>query len=326
VTIAGAGGIDPIRLPALAPTASWAVRPPGTFAAELRPADALDAFGTIDLRGRWLTWDHPTAGRWSGVITQAHWSKGQGAVSLGARDFSFLLAKKRTAKEYDLTPAPSGSHVYRVVADASRVHALWLTELAIEALGAPVPLAARGQMVLDVLDGLARDGDAEWRVTPARVLEWRARLGVDRTADVALVEDRHIIDVDWTADLEAVTNDLLVIPSNADYQRTEAVAVEYAERIATLGTRMQDTLVVTDRISEAGLRPQAEAALRRLAYQGEVLTLILTDADGCFGWFAEGDTVTVLLPTINRRLAFRVMVRSIDVGTGRMTVTGDVVP
>lgn len=310
-TVAQLGWSRPIRLTATGIAAGWAVREPGVFSAEVVTSDLIAETGTVDLRGRWLRWDHPTLGRWSGVVTDTQPDSDSGATELAATDFRVLLDRRRTAKVYDIQSATAGGIARRLVTDASRLEPLWITEVRADETGPKIGYQARAGDVLAALGSLADAAGQEWRVDGDRVLEWRAKLGRNLRSTVQLVEGREIVSFRYPHALTPVVNDLLVVPANADYARTNSVVVRDSASIRQFGVR-SDTVVVTDAVVEGMLRPRGLARMGQLAKLGRTLALAVTDDDDVWAAFREGDTMTALLSSINTRIAARVMTRAWD--------------
>jgi hypothetical protein len=149
------------------------------------------------------------------------------------------------------------------------------------------------------------------------------RRGRDCSGQVQLVEGRHIHNARYSLALGPIVNDLLVIPSDDTYAKTESLVLEDDASIRQVGRR-QDQRLYTGLVTESTLRPLGTQDLRKLTKLGDTVTFDVVNVDGCFAWFREGDSINVLMPTINRRLTVRVMVRTYDTDTGVLSVSGDV--
>jgi hypothetical protein len=316
------GGRDPVTLVASDLAASWSVQQGGLLSAIAVTTDVLAAFGTVDLRGRWLSWRHPALGTWSGVITDVV-PTSEGVTELAAGDFRLLLDRRRTAKVYDLQAATPGGIVKRLIADATRQEPLWIDDVTADEQGIPVAYQSRADDLLAAVTDLASASGQEWRVTAERVLEWRLRLGTDQTASVELVEGRHLAEWRFPHALAPITNDLLAVPSNTDYQQTRAVVVRDEASIQAHGLRQGGT-VITEAVSEAMLRPKAAALVAQTAWAGRAFEATVLDEDDVWAAFAEGDRIRVLLPSLDASVVCRVMVRSYDARSNSLRITGDI--
>lgn len=319
------GDGDPVRLSTAGISVGWQVESQQTFSAEVATDDLIYRFGTIDLRGSWLRWTHPTLGVWGGEINDVGSDSSTQTTELAALDFSALLASRRLAKVYDVTAAPPGGLVRRVVRDAGRDAGsyTWVTAFLIEEMGDPITLELRGGKVDEALRTISTNSGHEWWVDEDRVLHWYRRRGRDCSGQVQLVEGRHVHNARYSLALGPIVNDLLVIPSDDTYAKTESLVIEDDASIRQVGRR-QDQRLYTGLVTESTLRPLGTQDLRKLTKLGDTVTFDVVNVDGCFAWFREGDTINVLMPTINRRLTVRVMVRTYDTDTGVLSVSGDV--
>lgn len=327
LTLTRPGGPSPVKLSTNGVAASWVVRPPGTLSAEVVTADLVAALGTTNLKNRyWVEWEHPTAGVWAGKVVNSEDTLETGTTEIAGRDYTELLAARVTAKVYDLPAINAGGMARKMLLDAGRSSPTWITGFELDPLIPAIPFAARAEQVLTAIDRLVAESDAEWQVTPERVLRVVKRLGRDVSARRQLVEQRQIVGGRFSHIGDPVRNELLAIPANADFARTTAVVVADGDSIRAEGLR-QDTVVFEGMTTETQLEPAAKAALKRTVTLGEALTLILHEKpeyDGtepCFGWMREGDRIGVLLPSVNWQGSARVLVRSLDTTTNLMTVT-----
>jgi hypothetical protein len=325
VEISQPGGGSAVRLSANGVDANWVVQGRSGLSVELTTGDLLIAFGTTDIRGKWITWEHPTLPAWAGEISEAAPDGASGTTEIGAQDYSALLSARRIAKVYTVRGGPAGAMVRRVLDDHGREAGgyTWVTPYIIEEAGDPITVQLRGIKVDEAIRTISERSGHEWWVDDLRRLWWLLRRGRDRTGTMQLVENRHVLNPRPTFSLPPVVNDLLGVPADATYARTRALVRDDDASIRQLGRR-QDQLTYDGYVTEASLRPLVERDLKRLTGRGRAITFDLVNVDGCFTWFEPGDSIYVLYPSINWRMRIRVMVLSYSSASGLLTVSGTV--
>jgi hypothetical protein len=199
----------------------------------------------------------------------------------------------------------------------------WITDIYAEEMGPPITLTIRGGQVDEALDTVSNQSGHEWWVDADRILWWSLHRGRDLTGSVQLHEGRHITAARYSLALDPVINDLLAVPADQQYTESEQFVIDDDSSIRRFGRR-QDQIVYAGYVTESTLRPLASADLKRLTKLGDSVRFGVANVDGCWGWFREGDSILVLLPSINRHLKVRVMVRSYDSDGGLLDVSGDV--
>lgn len=192
VVVMDRGGFNPRRLAVAEPSASWEIGGPGAFSAFARIAD-LRAVGLGgDLTGRWLEWDHPTAGRWGGVVTGRPVS--DGVAEVAADGYAALLRGRVLAEQDRGVAGAGGGLARRAVIAAGRDEPTYVTIGTIGEGGEFVSLDTGGGDVAEsILPGIAEAAGIEWRVDADRRFHASRKLGRDRSASVRLVEDRHVV-------------------------------------------------------------------------------------------------------------------------------------
>lgn len=202
VQISDRGGLRPRRLVVANVACSWELSAPGSFSAFARIADLRAAGLWGSLAGRWLTWAHPTAGAWGGVLSGR--PVADGVAELTAEGWATLLRGRVLAPGDRGSAGPAASLALRAVLAAGNTGATFVRAGAIDEGGEAVDVEFAGDACDDVLPALAATGDAEWTFDADRTFRAGRRLGRDRSQTVRLVEDRHVVSfrVDddlWTA-------------------------------------------------------------------------------------------------------------------------------
>ena len=151
--IALAGWGDQRLIPITPPTMSWRTDGPGSFQATIDSRTlhkhGLAVIGaTNPLKGRWLWWEHPTAGAWGGVITST--DVGKWHTQITAEQFAVLLRKRRTNSNYGAMSMSPGSLALMFMTSAERNgDTLMLTSWSAEECGTALNMQPRGGDLCD---------------------------------------------------------------------------------------------------------------------------------------------------------------------------------
>lgn len=319
----GDRGRVPLTLSGLA--VSWAVNEAG----ELSGVAALDDVRDIvdnpeDLRGWWVTWEHPTLAPWGGVITDVT-AGSSSAVEVAARGWLALLDKRLTRRRSMAVTAPAGAIVSRLLRDVSTSPPTGLTDVDADEWGSFVTWQDDGGEILDALRQIADASDQDYGVgEDDRVFRWRRQWGADRSGSVQLVQGYHL--ADWTPawSLDPIITE--VILSNDDTRRfasAPGIAGRDAEAYAAFGPRQQRG-TYHGRLQRSGVSAIAAKQSRKLSRLGRLIEFDVVDVDDCWGWFRRGDTITVLIADLDRALVVRCLVISWDQDTNVVRVSGEV--
>lgn len=223
--ISDRGGKNPRRLPIANPSCSWELNTAGSFSAFARIRDLRAAGLGHDLKGRWLEWEHPTAGRWGGVLSGRPVE--DGVAELAADGWAKLLSGRVLAEQDTPPPGPIGGLIRRLVIAAGRDDPTFIKLGVIDEGGPSIQIdTGGGDIGDDLLPQLAQDGGAEWYVDADRRINVARKLGRDRSATVRLVEDRHVTNFRLDDDLwSSVRGQVFVIESPAATTARAAQAV-----------------------------------------------------------------------------------------------------
>lgn len=320
LTIYDRAGNSPVSVPVGDVQCSWAVTSVGNLSAYV-PSNALFAAGLTTLLGRWVSYDTGTAGVWGGVVSDESWAPGE--VEIACEDFKVLLRKRRTERDFRTVAAQAGGIVQRLISDAATDDLLGITQVYADEDGDAVDFQYRGASVEDVIGQLVSTTNMEWDIDADRVFRFQVHLGSDKTGSVLLSEGVEVVDFSLKRSLFTVTNDLLAVAGDERHTKALAFAVEDAASIDAYG-RIQDERSYKGMLSKSTLIPQAQADLARLKNPAMTLEATLVDAGDppAFQRFRHGDTIRVDLGSANRRLAVRVMARSLDASSGTMKISG----
>jgi hypothetical protein len=320
-TIAEFGNDSPKRLPINGVVRSERIGGRGEASFEFDTA-TLRTNALLDCEGYWISHEHGDLGTWAGVIQQIRHDFGSGTTEVAAQTFEALLDARRTAKEYNVADGDAGAVAQKVIADAAKGGSMFIAGFRVQPTGL-VDISLRSEQVVDAVDELARLADAEWRVTASRYFEFAKQIGKDLSASVVLVEGKNI---DATGevirDVRPRINDLAVMSAIAEYSRRTAVVVRDDASIEEIGQR-QGTIVKDYMVKESVLRPAGKAELARLQRLGRAATFDVLNVGRVWSGFTIGDTVRLVVPSCGVDASYRVLARSWDSDSGRLTVTGE---
>ena len=308
VTISDIGGGNPQRLRTTGCDRSWAVEQPGTLSAEFATRTLTDA-GLARPKGTWITVEGNDVGTWAGVVQETQ-GRADGTTELTATDWRVLLQDTRLSRRRRPLFAPPGTLALLAIADAERNGPVWVRDRTADETGLPVQLGFDGQSLGEALTSLQSASGESYRIDPDTMAFHWGPVGVDRSGTRQLVAPRHIIDWQLPDSIAPVINDLLAQPTSERSTPRHAIQVEVPDSIAAYGRRQGQT-ALPQGTTAAALRSTAQALVTGLAALGVTLEMQIVNVDRCFGWFTEGDSIAVLLPSIDAQLTVRIMARSI---------------
>lgn len=330
VIIARAGWSDQRMIAISPPSCSWRTDGPGSFDCEIETRTLttagyeLTGLSTL-LKGRWLWWDHPTAGPWGGVITRTE--IGPWITRITAEQFNVLMRKRQTAQNVRAVGSAPGSLALYYLTSAARAgDSFLLTGWTAQEGGEAVNLEPRGaDLCDDIMPELARYG-YQWRVRAwsmdERLFEFRERVGADKRASVLLSEGRHIVDIRVTGDLWTVANSITGISSEKAWDQTYGYQQDDDASIRALERRYEETIAYSGVITRSTIAPLVKRDLRSKRYPQEIAEIAVVDEDMVWSSFREGDTVRVMSAQANADYAFDVDIRSLDARGQVMTIAG----
>lgn len=330
VIIARPGWFDQRMVEISPPSCSWRTDGPGSFSCEM-DTRALTTMGydktalVNPLKGKWLWWDHPTAGPWGGVITRTE--PGAWYTRIVAEQFAVLLRKRRTAvAEASTGIAPGSLALYYFTSAERNGDSFLLTGATAEESGAAVDLEPRGgDLCDDILPMLANYG-YQWRVRSwsmdERLFEFRTRVGTDKRASVLLSEGRHVTGFRVTGDLWTVANSIVGVSGERDWKDAAGYQLDDDGSMRTLGRRYETTLAYSGVATRSTIAPLVKRDLAEMRYPQEIAEAQVVDEDLCWLDFREGDTISVLSQHANYQGPMEVDIRALDARSNVMTIAG----
>jgi hypothetical protein len=305
VVVSEPGGVNAHRLPVAAPQASWELNGSGAFSAFIRQDDLRSAGLDIDLKGMWVEYAS-SAGAWGGVITGRPTTNN--VVEIAAEGYASLLRGHVLDSEGNFTVgATAGGLAQRAIVLAGTGNPTFITIGMIDHGGAPVSVDLSGDVGTDILPQIASAALVEWIVDANRVFTLARRLGRDRSADVRLVEDRHIA-------RHRVNDDIWSMSDAPVYSEVPGVALVSGESApaAWLGQR-----------PGIGAHNPAVPNDPRAPIHTVSIELTLVNRDDCFQTFDLGDTVRVDIGSIGLCGRFRGVTKGLDGASHALTIAGE---
>lgn len=310
LTIAPIGGLGGVIVPASRVSCSEVLSGLGSLSAWIPRADA-ERIDPEHLGAYWVTWEHPTFGRWGGEVTVD--DRGEDEVQIGCRDFGSLLYDRVIPRTWQARPAPPGALLLSLVQTLEEAWPLYLS-YDVDQDGEPVTLEANYEdLGADALDDLTLQGH-EWRVDADRVLHFARRIGRDRSATVVLLAGRHCTAPRVRTSIEGMINDLSVMGGDPGEWRGAESRVTNNASVNRYGLR-QGTMILNNirtRRSRRQQRPIAEAAIAAQGTPSKAVDLTIYDVDACWASFGVGDTIRVISERSGHDVAVRVLTRAVD--------------
>lgn len=312
------------------PSLAWRTDGPGSFDCEIETR-ALSTFGlsatAIDraLKGRWLWWEHPTAGPWGGVITRTE--VGPWFSRVTAEQFAVLLRKRKTSLHANAMSIAPGSLALMYLTSAERSgDSFMLTGWQAEESGAAVTIEPRGGDLCDDIMPMLTGYGYQWRVRSdtmgERLFQFRTRLGEDKRGRVLLSEGRHIVSTRVTGDLWTVANSITGVRGDVAFEEVTGFVADDEASMRALARRYEETIAYAGHVTRGTIAPLLKRDLARKKYPQEIAEFTLVDADLCFADVREGDTISVMSQHCNFHGPLEIDIRSLDARSNTMTIAG----
>lgn len=326
VTIARPGFFDRHILQISPPSLSWRTDGPGSFGCEVSQRQLhLAGIDAATLKGKWLYYEHPTAGNWGGVVTRVDWDRPFARIT--AEQFNVLMRKRRVPGNYRAISMSPGALALAFYTNAERNgDSFLLTGASVQATGDAIDFEPRGSDLCDDILPLLASFGYQWRVRTntmdERLFEFRNRLGIDRRASVLLSEGRQIVRFNQTGDLWSVANSVEGVPGDRPYQDARGYQLDDNASIRALGRRYEVTIPYSGVATRSTIVPFVKRDLERMRYPQEIAQADIVDAELCWLKFREGDIVTVASEAADWWGPMDVDIRTLDVRSGIMSIAG----
>lgn len=331
ITLARPGYFKKTEIATSPPEMSWRTDGPGSLSCQTDTKElarrGYPPVGRIGLKGKWLWYEHPTAGGWGGVVTGT--TVNGPITEIRAEDFAVLLRRRTVAANWRPFASSPGTIALQYLTSANRAgEQLGLTSWTAEEGADVIDFDPRaGDLCDEILPELA-DYGYQWQVLSRSQLErafvFRRRVGRDKRATV-LLTDRNInldsLSID--GDLWTVANSIEGIAADSDFVKSAGYVLENRTSVKALGRRYEAQIAYDGVATRSTIAPLVKRDLARLSYPAEIVTLDVNDTDQVWREFREGDTITVALEYAGIRCPMTVDVRSLSVENQLVTISGE---
>lgn len=301
-----------------------AINSPGTFSAII-PSD--QKITGDEWLGRWLTWEHPTGGLFSGYIEDAPSDSGQGTIEIVAVGHANILKKRRTIRRMRPASGPPGAILTTAMAKVQLDAGMTVT-LSVSERGPQVSYEFRAESVDDLMSNLISTSGQEWYSyldqNHSLHLIWRERVGRDETARVVFTEGINIAGLRNAKTINGMVNDLLAIADDEQYERAAGARIQSRGSIGQYGN-FQDTRRYVGMVSKATLGQAAKHDLTSTALPVVTPDFQVPHLDWRLAFLREGTQFRLVSAIDNAVYRARVLAYSINVDAGVTTLTCDAV-
>lgn len=341
---------------------SWELSAAGMLTCDVTLRDLKKAgLSPSGLLGKWIHYEHPTAGHWGGIVTNVN--PGDGIVGIGAESWAAAWRGMLTLK-HGYPEGYFGSAVHLQV-DALRADSgISLGGIDVTNIGGGEAVVGSeffegGQDMYDAFLPMVlshwRDMNAwkiglqtvGWNVDPVlRQFVFDATYGRDLSATVSIRDGRHSVSSEWSDDVTDVINDV-EITAEVNTTYTTSVPSQLSSGVMTQQTVTQsvlkeataraDNVASIARYGKRQLRMDHEAVFPSIAalntaalnmvngfsQNQQLVSIQSADVDLVWRNFREGDVVYAWLANNDAAGPMLVRHRALDVGRGVMTVSGE---
>jgi len=327
VTIYDPGFVAPRVLNVADLQASWAISEVGRLSATATTDDADTARGSApSILGRWLIYEHPTAGVWSGYIEDAQTDLESGAVELSCVSLVNLLQYRRTGIGFAPQMTTAGGLVLRAIEDSAQDDSVWLAEVKIDESDVVFSYEQNGDAILEVMDRFVQETGEEWLATSddagRQSLQWRVRVGSEKIV-AQFYEGLGVLGGYVESSIAQLTNDILAVAEDDSYALSTRSVVTDRPSILAYGRR-QTTRRYLGIVTESSLISAGTRNLRTSTLPTQLVTISVSHMDTRLDVVREGARVLIGLPSVNAAYRARVLGRSLEVLAGTMTLLCEV--
>ena len=325
LTIMTIGGRNPYVISASEIGPKWEVNLSATLTVDVPLSELTSQFQLSALEGMWVSWYGNALGSFAGKIERVAADVANRTAQLSCVDHSGNLGNRRVPGKTNLVIQGCAGGLADVLCKFAEMDdTLWLNRVDYEDAGVLLSIQPTGQDLLQLLRQNAQNSDQEFRVDENRNLVWRKRLGSDLTNSVQLNEGIEIASFTPSWDVSNLVNDLTVLPSQSVYTARYARRVQDDASITAIGRR-QDRYTTSRAIRPSAVRSIGQKLVTRSAALGRTIALDVVNVNDCFASFREGDTIRLVLPSINLATDARVLQRSYTLSDGVLLLTTEMI-
>lgn len=281
----------------------------------------------VEWLGTWVAWEHPTQGRFSGVVVDYHVNGDAGTVELAAYGFMWLLTKRITGRRFRPSMGPAGAIVSRLF-NETELDLGMPYNLAIDERGPQVSYEFRLDTVMGGIEEVAAASGQEWDAstdgTGTFRFEWADEVGEDVSADVTITDGIDCLLANINGTIADTVNDLAALADDDQYQDAAGARVQSLGSIVRFG-RLQSARRYVGLVNQSTLGPRAQADLRRAALPTETFTIRVPHLSTKLEAIRNGTRFRFVSPSTNAIYIARVLARDVSLDAGLVSLVCDVV-
>lgn len=281
----------------------------------------------VEWLGRWVAWDHPTQGRFAGVIVDYHVTGDAGTVELAAYGFMWVLTKRITGRKFKPAMGPAGAVVSRLFSE-TELDLGMPYNLQIDERGPHINYEFRLDAVASAIDELASASGQEWDawIDSQGTLQfrWEENVGEDVSADLTITDgiDCLLADIDGT--IADTINDLAALADDDQYEHAAGARVQSLGSIVRFG-RLQAARRYVGLVTRSTLGPRAQADLRGAALPTETFSIRVPHLSRKLETIRNGTRFRFVSPSTNAIYVARVLARDVSLDDGVVNLTCEVI-
>lgn len=327
ITIYDPGFVAPRVLNVADLSASWGISEVGRLSCTAATGDVLDARNDSDtILGRWVIYDHPTCGVWTGYVEDSNIDLESGRTDLSCVGIVNLLQYRRSRIGDSPQQMSAGGLVLRAIEDSAQDDSVWLADVRIDDSDVILTYEQRAEPILEMMDRLVSDTGEEWLATSddagRQTLQWRQRVGSEEIV-AQFYEDLAILGGQIESSISQLVNDILAVADDDQY--TLATREVATDRVSILKYgRRQATNRYINITAGSALLTAAYRDLRASTLPTYLVTLQIDHMDTRLDVVREGSRIVLGLPSIDAAFRARVIARVVDVLQGTATVLCEV--
>lgn len=323
ITIYDPGFVLPRALGVSDLACSWAISEVGRLSCTASSTDVLTAKASApSILGRWVIYEHPTGGTWSGYVEDAQVDLETGTTDLSCVQIVNLLAYRRTGISFTPQQMSAGSLVMRAIEDSASDDQLWLADVQIDDSDVLLSYEQNGDSIMSLMDRLVGETGEEWLATSddagRQSLQWRQRVGSEDIV-AQFSEGRGILGGFVEQSIATMVNDILAVADDDSYALSTREVVTDRAGILAYGRRQQ-TRRYLNITAGASLASAASRDLRMATMPTQLITLSVAHLDERLENVREGNRVMVTLPSVDAQFRTRVVGRTYEVLPGVATL------
>lgn len=292
----------------------------------LLPVDQGPYYG-VEWLGKWIAWDHPTQGRFAGVVVDYNVAGDSGTIELSAYGFMWVLTKRITGRSFKPVMGPAGAVVSRLLTE-TELDLGMPYNLNIDERGPYVSYEFRLDTVSGGIEEIASASGQEWDAwvdqTGTFQFEWAEEVGGDVSADITITDGVDCLLADIAGTLADTVNDLAALADDEQYENSHGARVQSLGSVTRFG-RLQAARRYVGLVTKSTLGPRAQSDLRRAALPTETFTIRVPHMSDKLRSIRNGTRFRFVSPSTNAIYIARVLARDVALDAGLVGLVCEVV-